>query len=454
MPQIIKLRKGFDIALVGKAEKKISGTAQPELFALKPSDFIGIQRPKLLADEGQNVKAGTSLLFDKKAESIMYASPISGEIVEIVRGEKRKLLEIKILADKEIEYENFDSYSVSEINNLNRKDIVEQLLTSGAWPQIIQRPFGIVADPVDEPKSIFISGFDTHPLAPDYEFIFSGKETYFQAGINVLKKLTSGNIHLGIKSDAEFPTVFSQVEGVQIDKFTGPHPSGNVGVQIHHVDPINKGEVCWTVSPFGVIQIGQLFLEGKLDSSKMIAIAGSEVNEPQYYQTYTGASVSKILSDNLKSDNVRVISGNVLTGEGINKDGFVGYYDQMITVIPEGDYYELFGWIKPSFKKLSFQKAFGLFSYLNKNAEYTLDTNMRGERRPFVQTGVFEKVLPMDIYPTYLLKAIMAEDFDDMESLGIYEVVEEDLALCEFIDVSKHDVQRIVREGIDLIRFS
>jgi len=454
MSQITKLHKGFDIKLVGKAENKISGTPQPELFALKPSDFIGLQRPKLMVETGQNIKAGTSLLFDKKSESIMYCSPVSGEIVDIVRGEKRKILELRILADKEIEYENFNKYSVSEISNLTKEEVINQLLTSGAWPQIIQRPFGIVADPEDEPKAIFISGFDTHPLAPDYGFIFNGKENYFQAGINILRKITPGIVHLGIKADGEFPNVFSQIDGLQINKFTGPHPSGNVGVQIHHVDPVNKGEVIWTLNPFGVIQIGQLFLEGKLDSSKIIAITGSEIIEPQYYKTYTGASVSKILKDNLKSDHVRVISGNVLTGEGIGTEGFTGYYDHMVTVIPEGDYFEMFGWIKPTFKKLSFHKAFGLLSFLNGDKEYTLDTNMRGERRPFVQTGVFEKVMPMAIYPTYLLKAIMAEDFDDMESLGIYEVVEEDFALCEFVDVSKHDIQSIIREGIDLIRFS
>ncbi|UII32679.1 Na(+)-translocating NADH-quinone reductase subunit A [Fulvivirga ulvae] len=454
MSKFIKLKKGFDINLAGKAEKKIVEVEQPETFAYKPSSFHGILRPKLKVKEGDTVKAGTPILFDKKNDKVLHVAPVSGEIVEIRRGEKRKLLEVVILADKTIEYEAFEKHTVSDINGLSRENIVDQMLGGGVWPNLVQRPYGVIADPSETPKSIFISAFDTHPLAPDYDLIFKGQEQYFQAGIDILKKLTPGAVHVNVNADAEVSPMFAHIKNVELNKFSGPHPAGNVGVQIHHLDPINKGDVVWTINPFGVIQIGKLFLEGKYDASRIIAVAGSEVKSPQYYKTYTGASIKRFVEGNLKNDHVRFVSGNALTGRRVAADGHLGFFDNLLTVLPEGDKYELFGWIKPTTQKLSFQRAFGLFSFLFPNKEYALDTNVKGEPRAFVQTGIFEKVTPMDILPTYLLKAILAEDFDDMESLGIYEIIEEDLALCEFIDVSKHDIQDIVREGLDLIRYS
>lgn len=454
MSKIIKLKKGFDINLAGKAENKVAQIEQPETFALKPSDFHGILRPKLLLNEGDKVKAGTPVLFDKKNSRVMHTAPVSGEIAEIRRGEKRRIEEVVILADKQIEYENFNKYSVSDLQNLKREDVLEQLLSSGAWLNIVQRPFGIVANPEETPKSIFVSGFDTHPLAPDYSVLLKGEEQYFNAGMEILRKLTPGTVHLNLKADGEVPSAFNKVEKVQINKFSGPHPAGCVGVQIHHIDPINKGDIVWTVSPFGIVQMGKLFLQGIYDASKIVAVAGSEVKEPQYYKTYTGASIKNFVEGNLKNDHVRFISGNILTGQKISATGHIGFFDNLITVIPEGDYYEFFGWILPTTKKLSFQRAFGLLSFLNPKKEYVLDTNTHGEPRAFVQSGVFEKVVPMDVLPNHLIKAILAEDFDDMEALGIYEVVEEDLALCEFIDVSKHDIQAIVRDGIKLIMYN
>lgn len=451
MSKFVKLKKGFDIRLVGKADKKIVPVAPSETYVLKPTDFVGLQSPKLLVHEGDKVKAGTPLLFDRKSEEVLYSSPVSGEVIEINRGEKRKLLSVKILADKTIEYVEFPKYSDAEISNLSREDILSNLLKSGSWINIIQRPFGIVADPQDTPKSIFISTFDTHPLAPDTAFLLKGQEQNFQIGINILKKLTSGIVHLGVNANAQASSFFTNVKDVQINKISGPHPAGNVGVHIHHIDPINKGDVVWTVSPWGVAHIGKLFSEGKYDASKVIALVGSEVKNPQYYEVISGTSISKLVEQNLKSDNVRFISGNVLTGERIEKDGYLGHYHNMVTVIPKGNYYEMLGWIKPT-TRLSFHRAFGLLSFLNPKKEYVLDTNTRGEERAFVMTGAFERVLPMDIYPTHLLKAILAQDYDDMEALGIYEVIEEDLALCEFIDVSKHDVQAILRDGLTLIK--
>lgn len=452
MSQTIKLKKGFDINLAGKADKKIREVSQPETFALKPFDFVGVSRPKLLVKEGENVKAGSPIFFERSVEDVLYTSPVSGEIVEIKRGEKRKVLEVKILADKEVEFEKFEKHSTSDIAGLSREDAIELLKKSGSWANIIQRPFGTVASPTDTPKAIFISAFDTNPLSPDYAFILDGEDTNFQAGIDVLKKLTSGLVHLNIDGKAEIAQIFSQAENVQLNTITGQHPAGNVGVQIHHLDPMSKGEVAWTVSPTGVAQIGKLFLEGIYDTSRLIALTGSQVKERAYVKTFSGACLNRLLADNVEGEDNRFISGNVLTGEGVGIDGYLGHYHNQVTVIPEGNEEEFLGWIKPSTTKLSFHKAFGLFSFLNKGKEFSVDTNTHGEHRNFVVSGTFEEVLPMDILPTYLFKAILAEDYDDMESLGIYEVIEEDVALCEFVDVSKNALQEILREGIDLIK--
>lgn len=455
MSQTIKLKKGFDIKLAGKAEKKLAECDQAETFALKPTDFPGIQRPKVLVSEGDTVKAGTPLLFCKQMEDVKYCAPVSGEIVEIKRGAKRKLLEIKILADKEVVSEEFKKFSVSDLLKIEKQEAIDLMLNSGVWPNIIQRPYGIVANPVETPKSIFISTFDTHPLSPDYDFTLHGEEKYFQAGVDVLNKLTKGSVNLGLDGNVEISKVFGHTKNAELHKISGKHPAGNVGVQIHHIDPIAKGDLVWTVSAFGVTQIGKLFLEGKYDASKTIVLAGSEVINPQYYKTFTGACLSKFIENNVSDNEVRFISGNVLTGEKIKSDGYIGYYDQQVTVIPEGRHSEFLGWILPTMNKLSFQKSFGLLSFLNsKNKEYVIDTNTKGEHRTFVQTGIFEKVTPMDILPTYLIKAIMADDYDEMESLGIYEMIEEDIALCEFVDVSKHNLQKILREGLDLIKNS
>jgi len=453
MSKTIKLKKGFDINLAGKAEKTVANTPLSETFAIKPTDFVGMKRPKLHVKEGDTVKAGSPVLYDKMQEEVMICSPVSGEVVEVKRGAKRKILEIKILADKEVAFESFKSYSVSDLQGLSKEDAYAQMAAGGVWPNIVQRPYGVVANVADTPKAIFISTFDSSPLAADRGFALKGKEEAFQAGIDILKKFTEGKIHLNFDMHGEVANVFTNVQGVEHNKFSGKHPAGNVGVQIHHLDPVNKGEVAWTVTPYGVAQIGSLFLEGKYDASRVVAVAGSEVSAPQYHNTYVGACINKLVDGNLKTDHVRYISGNVLTGERIEGDGYLGYYSDMLSVIPEGDQPEFLGWIKPQKERLSFHRAWGLFSFLNgKNKEYVLDSNTNGEPRAFVQTGTFEQVTPMDIYPTYLIKAILAEDFDNMEALGIYEIIEEDLALCEFIDVSKHDIQQIVRDGLELMQ--
>lgn len=454
MGKFIRIKKGFNINLAGKAAPKVTPIEHSDTFAVKPTDFPGMYLPKVLVKEGDSVKAGTPLYHDKRHPNVVHVAPVSGEIAEVKRGEKRKLLEIRILADKQVDHKTFKKYSTSDLPKLGAEEAKNLMLEAGVWPNIVQRPYGSIADPEAKPKAIHISAFDTHPLAPDYSVLFKGQDQYFQVGLDILKKFTSGSVHLNVHTTSEISSVFSQTSGVELNKFSGPHPAGCVGVQIHHIDPINKGDVVWTINPFGVIQIGKLFLNGIHDASRNIALVGSEVKEPQYYKTYTGTSVKNLIADRLTSDHVRAISGNVLTGTRVNSDGYVGFFDNYVTVIPEGDYYEFMGWIAPSISKVSFHRAFGLFSFLARGKEFKVDSNTHGEPRAFVQTGVFERVTPMDILPTYLLKSIMAEDIDEMEELGIYEVIEEDLALCEFVDVSKHNVQKILRDGIELLQNS
>ena len=453
MSKNIRLKKGFDINLTGKAEKQIGEVEMSSTFAVKPADFVHVSRPKLSVNVGDNVKAGDPIFYDNLTPEVIYTAPVSGEVVEINRGPKRRLDEIKILADKEVVFKEFKKHTVSEINAISREEAQKSMCESGVWPNIIQRPYAVVANPNDTPKSIYISGFDSNPLAADYAFMFKGEEVNFQAGIDVLKKFTSGAINLTISADKEVAAIFSHAKNVTLHKISGKHPAGNVGVQIHHINPINKGDIVWTISPYGVIQMGKLFLEGKYDASKVIALCGSEVKLPKYYKVYGGTSIAPLIKDNLNSENVRCVSGNPLTGEKVSKEGYLGFYHNQFTVLPEGNDYEFFGWIAPSTSKLSFHRALGLMSFINgKNKEYVVDTNLKGEERAFVQTGSFEKVLPMDIYPTYLLKAILANDYEEMEALGIYEVAEEDFALCEFIDVSKNPIQKIIRDGIELLR--
>lgn len=454
MGKFIRIKKGFNINLAGKAAPKVTPIEHTDTFAIKPTDFQGMYLPKVLVKEGDTVKAGTPLFHDKRHPNIVHVAPVSGEIAEVKRGAKRKLLEIRILADKQVEYKPFKKFSVSELTHLSAVDARKLMMEAGVWPNIVQRPFGTFADPEVRPKAIHISAFDSHPLAPDYSILFKGMDQFFQVGLDVLRKFTLGSIHLNVHTTSEISSVFSQTSGVELNKFSGPHPAGCVGVQIHNLDPINKGDVVWTLNPFGVIQIGKLFLNGVHDASRIIALVGSEVKEPRYYKTYTGVSIKNLIENKLSKEHVRIISGNVLTGTKVEKDGYVGYFDHYVTVIPEGDYHEFLGWLAPTMKKISFHRAFGLYSFLAPNKEFTVDSNTHGEPRAFVQTGIFERVTPMDILPTYLLKSIMAEDIDEMEELGIYEVVEEDLALCEFVDVSKHKVQQILREGIDLLQNS
>ncbi|HEY9113376.1 MAG TPA: Na(+)-translocating NADH-quinone reductase subunit A [Bacteroidales bacterium] len=445
MSTVYSIKKGLDIKLLGEAEKTLVDLNAVK-FAIKPTDFIGCF-PKMLVKEGDEVKAGTPLFFDKYRENIVVTSPVSGKVTALTRGAKRLLLEIVIESNGKNETVDFGK---SNVSGLSREAIIEKMLKSGVWPVIRQRPYSVVANPADMPKAIFVNAFDSAPLAPDYDLIVHGQANDFQAGLDVLAKLTEGKVHLNVHEKLTASKVFLNSKNVQINHFKGPHPSGNVSVHINRIDPLNKGEVVWYAGPQEVLTIGRLFNEGIFNAARVVCIAGSEVRSPRYYKTLIGANIADMVQKNTTGDNLRFISGNVLTGEKIEKHGYLGFYDSMLTVIPEGNYYEFLGWGLPGFNKFSFSGTF--LAKLFPNRKYRLDTNLHGGERAFVMTGKYEQVFPFDIYPMQLLKAILAENIDQMENLGIYEIDAEDFALCEVIDTSKTEMQAIVRKGLEFIR--
>ncbi len=446
MSKSVRIRRGLNINLLGDADKVYASVKNHDIYALKPTDFHGLT-PKLTVKVGDNVLAGSVVFYDKYNEKIKFCSPVSGTIQDIVRGEKRRILEIIIKSDSEIIYE---SHSQKNPKDLSREQIIDYMLEKGVWPFIRQKPYDIIANPTDLPKSIFISAFKSGPLAIDNDFALYGMDELFQKGLDIITKLTNGKTHLNLDGNTNSSKVFSDAKGVEINSFSGPHPAGNVGVQIHHLDPINKGDIIWFLEPQDVIVIARLFCEGKYDVSRIISLCGSEVSKPRYYRIISGSCVANLISNNVEQDNNRVICGDVLSGTKIKKDGYLGFYDTQLTVIKEGNEQEFIGWALPGIDKFSMSKSY--FSWLFPNRKYNIDTNMRGEERAYVVTGQYEKVLPMDIYPQQLVKAIMIEDIDLMEKLGLYEVGPEDFALCEFVCTSKIEVQSIIRHGLDLLR--
>lgn len=444
MTKIIKIRRGLDLPLVGEAEKVVTGYSA-KTYAMKPTDFAGLV-PRLRVKEGDVVKAGSPLFVDKFNERVTFTSPVSGRIEEIVRGEKRKVLEIRVVKSEMDEYEEFRK---GDPASMTPEEIKDELLKSGLWPLIRQRPYAIIANPDHQPKAIHISGFDSAPLAPDYDLIIHGKADEFQTGLNALVKLAP-KVHLNLRKGEGVSKVLLNSKGVQINYFEGPHPAGNPGIQIHHIGPVNKGEVVWYLRATDVLLIGRLFLEGRYRPEKVVALTGGGVKKPQYLRMTAGACMEGIALQHVKEGNYRIISGNVLTGTNIGHNGFLGYYDWQISVIREGKYHEFLGWALPGADKLSASGTF--LSRLFPGKKFDPDTNLHGGERAFVLTGQYEKVLPMDIYPVYLLKAILAQNIDKMEQLGIYEVAEEDFALCEFVCASKIEVQNIIRQGLDLMR--
>lgn len=441
---IIYLKKGFDIKLDGAAEYTVDENAAVTRFAVQPKNFIGMSPiPKVEVEVGDEVQAGDVLFFDKKNPSIKYCAPVSGEVIAVNRGEKRSIAEIVLLADKEINYRALPEF---DLENCSRDELVSYLQDNGAWAHIRQRPYNVVASANETPKAIFISTFDSAPMAPDLDIIIAGRGKEFQAGLDVLNKLTPGKVHLGLNAKDEDPSpVYEGASGVEKHWIHGQHPAGNVGVQIHHIDPINAGEKVWTLGVQDVATIGSLFLEGIYDAERIVAITGAELKQPKYVTTYLGANIGDLVADNISSNNVRLISGDVLSGKTKKEEQFLNFFDDQVSVIAEGNEYEMFGWLAPQSPRPSISPTF--ISNLI-GSSYVANTNTHGERRALVVSDQYEQVMPMDIYPQHLVKSILINDLERMEGLGIYEVVEEDVALCEFVCTSKQPVQEILREGL------
>ncbi|SHJ18380.1 Na+-transporting NADH:ubiquinone oxidoreductase subunit A [Arenibacter nanhaiticus] len=445
MSKDIRIKKGLNINLIGEAEKITSKAVLSNVYAINLQDFHGIT-PKMLVKQGAEVKAGQPLFFNKDKEDMLFVSPVSGELVEVVRGARRRILTLKILADKSQE---FVEHETIVPQNASTEEIKALLLKSGCWSFIKQRPYDIIANPDVTPKAIFISGYATSPLSADLDYILQGKEKELQAAIGALAKLTSGKVHVSVGKGSQ--SVLEAMSGIELHRVSGPHPAGLVGTQINKIDPINKGEVVWTVTPQDLVIIGELLLSGKFNAERIVALAGSSVKEPKYYVTKIGAEIATFLyASGVNTENFRLINGDVLTGSQTTPNGYLGYYNSTVTAIPEGDDYELFGWNKPVFDKISTTRSL-TFSWLTPNKKYDLNTNTNGEHRAFVVTGMYEKVFPLDIYPLQLLKACMVKDLDEMEQLGLYEVAPEDFSLTEFICISKQPHQQIIREGLDLL---
>lgn len=445
MSKDIRIRKGFNLNLDGEANKILVDIHPSKTFALKPADFFS-STPKLLVKEGVKVEKGTPLFFAKENPRVHFVSPVSGEVTAIVRGAKRKILEVVVTHDDSAAAVK---HEIPELNVLDQNQTKEILLKAGAWPFIIQRPYGTIARPEDTPKAIFVSTYTTAPLDVDYDFLLKNNKTEFQKGIDVLAKLTD---NLTLTADASFKGLFEKIENANIVGVSGNHPAGNVGVQIHHLAPVNAGESVWVVNPEDVANIGALFISGEFSAQRTVALVGSSVGNPQYYKATIGASISALLEE-AKIDNSqpnRFINGDVLTGTATSPDNYLGFYNNLFSIIPEGNNYRMFGWLPfvdnniPSMSKTSLSWLFG-------KRKAKVNTNLNGEERALVVTGEMEKVLPMDIYPMQLLKACMVQDIERMEALGIYEVVPQDFALVDYSSTSKIEAQEIIKQGIELM---
>jgi Na+-transporting NADH:ubiquinone oxidoreductase subunit A len=447
-----KLKKGYDIPIAGEAQRVLKEFPHPKRVAVIPYEFRGI-KPRLKVKVGDMVKVGSALCEDKKIESIKLVSPVSGKIVEIKRGERRMIMEIVIENDTQYTAEKMSVNISDNIDSLSPEEIKNILMESGLWPLIIRRPFIKTADPSETPRDIFISGFNTAPLAADVNFLLQGKEDVFQLGLDILKKLTTGKVYLSLKADdPNRAEALDKAQGVEINFFKGPHPAGNVGVQIHHIAPINQGDIVWTIKAESVALIGELFKKGSFPNEKIIAAAGSALKETFYAKTIAGAAIADLINLNFKDEEVRIINGDVLNGFQVDDSGFIGFSDSVLSVIPEGKKErKLIGYFRSGIDVPSFSKTFLSSWVFSKRKKWELGTLTHGAQRAFIQTGIYEKVVPMDILPSILAKSILAEDIEEMENLGILELAEEDLALCTYICPSKTDFGSILRQGLDLI---
>lgn len=445
MANLIKLRKGLDINLKGKAAAEVVSVNEPGFYALIPDDFTGVT-PKVVVKEQEYVMAGGPLFVDKNHPEVKFVSPVSGVVTSVERGARRKVMSITVEAAAEQDFVEFGKKNVS---SMTAEQVKEALLEGGLFAFVRQRPYDVVADPQVAPRAIFVSAFDSAPLAPEFEMALKGEEANFQTGLDALAKIAKTYLSISVNQKA---SALTQARNVEVTVFDGPHPAGNVGVQINHLAPVNKGETVWTIDPQAVIFIGRLFNTGRVDFTRTVAVTGSEVKKPAYCKLKVGALLTKVFAGNVNEGKVlRYISGNVLTGKQIPAHGFLGAFHSQLTVIPEGsDVHEMLGWIMPRFNDFSVNRSY--FSWLMGKKEYTLDARVKGGERHMIMSNEYDRVLPMDIMPEYLIKAIIAGDIDQMEALGVYEVAPEDFALCEFVCSSKMELQRIVREGLDMLR--
>lgn len=443
------LKRGFDIKLSGKAETVINSSIKAITFAVMPPDFHGISPiPKVVVEQGQEVKAGDVLFIDKKRPDIQYVAPVSGEVIAINRGPKRSIAEVVILADTK---QSSAAFVVPDLDKASEEELILFMKKSGLWVLLNERPYDVVPGD-DRPGNIFISTFDTAPMAPDLNFIMQGRGASFQKGLDVLNRLTEGKVYLGLSANGEHAPseVFTKAKNVELVYFSGKHPAGNVGVQIHHIAPIRGQNKVWTVGVQEVAQIGEMFISETYDASRIISINGNDVKNAAYVKTYLGANTAELLKDQLQAENQRIISGDPLSGKKVTEKGFLSFHDDQLTVIEEGDEYEMFGWLLPLTPRPS---ASGTFpNFLFKNYAFEANTNTHGEPRAFVMTGQYEEVLPLDIYPQQLMKAVLNEDIEKMEGLGINELTEEDIAICEFVCTSKMPLQSMLRKGLDMMR--
>ena len=445
MANVIKLRKGLDINLKGKAAEELVTVKEPGFYALVPDDFPGVT-PKVVVKEQEYVMAGGPLFIDKNHPEVKFVSPVSGVVTSVERGARRKVMNIVVEAAAEQDYEEFGKQDVAR---MNADRVKELLLQSGMFAFIKQRPYDVIADPAVAPRAIFVSAFDSNPLAPEFEFALKGEEANFQTGLDALAKIAKTYLGISVKQKS---AALTQAKNVTITAFDGPNPAGNVGVQINRIAPVVKGETVWTIDPQAVIFIGRLMNTGRVDMTRTEAVTGSEVLKPAYTKLRVGALLISVFAGNVTKDKeLRYISGNVLTGKQVSPNGFLGAFHSQVSVIPEGnDIHEMLGWIMPRFNQFSVNHSY--FSWLLGKKEYTIDARIKGGERHMIMSGEYDKVFPMDILPEFLIKAIIAGDIDRMEALGIYEVAPEDFALCEFVDSSKLELQRIVRAGLDMLR--
>ena len=446
MANVIKLRKGLDINLKGKAAKQKFSVKAAAQYALVPDDFVGMT-PKVVVREGDKVKAGDALFVNKKQTDVKFASPVSGVVQAVVRGDRRKVLRVVVEADKDQQYVDFGQKQVA---SLDGDAVVKALLEAGLFGYINQLPYAVSTTPDQKPRAVFVSALRDMPLAGDFEYELQGNEEDFQTGLTALSKVAPVYLGIGAKQTSK---ALTEAKDVEVNVFDGPCPAGNVGVQVNNIAPVNKGEVVWTVDPTAVIFFGRLFRTGKVDLRRLVAVAGSEITKPEYAEVLVGQPIADLLEGRLAAKNhVRIINGNPLTGRKATMDDFVGGHTSEITVIPEGDNVdEMLGWILPRTNDFSVSRSY--FSWLfGKNKEYALDARVKGGERHMIMSGEYDKVLPMYIYAEYLIKAIIAGDIDRMEQLGIYEVAPEDFAVAEFVDSSKLELQHIVRQGLDMLR--